>query len=184
MRWRDLKIFEPFLSTLPWLVSRIISSTCCLCEAEYCDTYWEPPKGVQRFSFQDLEKATGGFSKDHEIGAGGFGKVFYGNFPDGRTLAIKRASETGSQGISEFRNEVGACSNHLAVMIVYELNTSVTNAFYHRRGTFHENLCKDLSPRRGYRSSLHIFLSWCCAGLIAKQASSQELSALRGFLRG
>jgi len=79
----------------------------CFSEPDFSDVYWEPPKGVQRYTFQDLEKATGGFSKDHEIGAGGFGKVFYGNFPDGRTLAIKRASETGSQGIREFRNEVG-----------------------------------------------------------------------------
>jgi len=54
-----------------------------------------------------LEKATGVFSKDHEIGVGGFGKVFYGDIEDGRRLAIKRASETESQGISEFRNEVG-----------------------------------------------------------------------------
>jgi hypothetical protein len=78
-----------------------------LSEPDSSDVYWEPPKGVQRFTFQDLEKATGGFSKDHEIGEGGFGKVFYGTFPDGRLLAIKRASGTGSQGITEFRNEVG-----------------------------------------------------------------------------
>ncbi|KAG0632318.1 hypothetical protein M758_1G319400 [Ceratodon purpureus] len=74
--------------------------------SNFSDASWEPPKGVQRFTFQELEKATGGFSKDHEIGVGGFGKVFYGTFPDGRLLAIKRASETGSQGIIEFRNEV------------------------------------------------------------------------------
>lgn len=76
-------------------------------DPDFSEAYWEPPKGVHRFTFQDLEKATGGFSKDHEIGVGGFGKVFYGTFPDGRVLAIKRASETGSQGIVEFRNEVG-----------------------------------------------------------------------------
>lgn len=71
------------------------------------NAHWEAPKGVQRFTFRDLKNATNGFSKEHEIGAGGFGNVYYGSFSDGRTQAIKRASATGSQGITEFRNEVG-----------------------------------------------------------------------------
>ena len=32
-----------------------------------------------------------GFDKAHEIGVGGFGKVFIENFKNCRTLAIKRA---------------------------------------------------------------------------------------------
>lgn len=70
--------------------------------------HWDVPNGVQRFHYQDLEKATSGFSKENEIGSGGYGKVFVGTFADGKMLAIKRASATGSQGRAEFRNEVSA----------------------------------------------------------------------------
>lgn len=36
--------------------------------------------------------------------------MFVGTFADGKMLAIKRASATGSQGRAEFRNEVSATS--------------------------------------------------------------------------
>lgn len=58
------------------------------------------------FSLEDLAKATNGFDKDHEIGVGGFGKVFYGHLEDGKEVAIKRASLSSMQGSTEFRNEV------------------------------------------------------------------------------
>jgi len=67
------------------------------------------PNGVQRFSIIELINATNGFDKAHEIGEGGFGKVFVGNFPDGRILAIKRAapvSSTSGASNQQFRNEV------------------------------------------------------------------------------
>jgi len=72
------------------------------------DPNWQAPPGVQRFKLSELSNATGGFDKSHEIGIGGFGKVFVGNFKDGRTLAIKRASGlvSSNQGLAEFRNEV------------------------------------------------------------------------------
>jgi hypothetical protein len=69
----------------------------------------EVPKGVQRFTIDELVKATNGFGKSNEIGEGGFGKVFVGNFPDGRTFAIKRAApvnSTSQAGHEQFRNEV------------------------------------------------------------------------------
>lgn len=77
-----------------------------LCFADDSNVYWEAPQGVQKYTYQEVEKATAGFHKDHEIGLGAFGKVFIGTFEDGRTLAVKRASATGSQGLPEFRNEV------------------------------------------------------------------------------
>lgn len=58
----------------------------------------------------ELSKATGNFDKQHEIGAGGFGKVFYGTLADGKMVAIKRASTSGLQGQIEFRNEVNLLS--------------------------------------------------------------------------
>ena len=68
---------------------------------------WDAPKGVQRYTLDDLVRATNNFSKEHEIGSGGFGKVFYGNFPGNKKLAIKRAStSTSANGQTQFRNEV------------------------------------------------------------------------------
>jgi len=69
---------------------------------------WEVPGGVQHFTLEELKKATKGFARANEIGEGGFGKVFVGTFPGGRSLAIKRA---GAANLSEsdhgqFRNEV------------------------------------------------------------------------------
>lgn len=74
------------------------------------DYEWDVPKGVHRFTIAELVKATGNFDKQHEIGAGGFGKVFFGTLADGKTVAIKRASSTSFQGHVEFRNEVNLLS--------------------------------------------------------------------------
>ena len=51
-------------------------------------------------------KATKSFSKDCEIGEGGFGKVYVGHLDDNKQVAIKRASDVSFQGIKEFRNEI------------------------------------------------------------------------------
>lgn len=74
------------------------------------DEDWEVPEGVHRFTMAELSKATGHFNRDHEIGSGGFGKVFFGTLPDGKVVAIKRASTTSMQGQVEFRNEVNLLS--------------------------------------------------------------------------
>lgn len=76
----------------------------------HTDYEWDVPKGVHRFTIAELVKATGNFDKQHEIGAGGFGKVFFGTLADGKTVAIKRASSTSFQGHVEFRNEVNLLS--------------------------------------------------------------------------
>jgi len=86
------------------------------------DPNWQAPPGVQRFKLSELSSATGGFDKAHEIGVGGFGKVFIGNFKDGRTLAIKRASGlvSSNQGLAEFRNEVSVVP-HLSIFLLYTM---------------------------------------------------------------
>lgn len=61
---------------------------------------------MKRYTFLELSKATGNFSEAHEIGAGGFGKVYRGTLDDGKMVAIKRASALSVQGVHEFRNEV------------------------------------------------------------------------------
>lgn len=61
---------------------------------------------MKRYTFLELSKATDNFSEAHEIGAGGFGKVYRGIMDDGKMVAIKRASALSVQGVHEFRNEV------------------------------------------------------------------------------
>lgn len=120
---------------------------------------WETPKGVQRYSFQDLANATDGFHNAREIGSGAFGKVFVGTFPDGKTLAIKRASTVAfsAQSQKEFRNEVlllsrlhhknlvrleGFCDENRLQILVYE---------YMKNGNLHGHLF----TRKGAR-----YLDW------------------------
>ncbi|CAK9274611.1 unnamed protein product [Sphagnum jensenii] len=120
---------------------------------------WETPKGVQRYSFQDLANATDGFHNAREIGSGAFGKVFVGTFPDGKTLAIKRASTVAFSARSqkEFRNEVlllsrlhhknlvrleGFCDDNRLQILVYE---------YMKNGNLHGHLF----TRKGAR-----YLDW------------------------
>ncbi|XP_024516188.1 BRASSINOSTEROID INSENSITIVE 1-associated receptor kinase 1 [Selaginella moellendorffii] len=67
---------------------------------------WEVPQGIEMFSLDQISKATSGFSKECEVGCGGFGRVYRGNLEDGRTVAIKQASAKSKQGQREFRNEI------------------------------------------------------------------------------
>ena len=67
---------------------------------------WEVPHGVRRYTYKEIIKATKSFSKDCEIGEGGFGKVYLAHLDDNKQVAIKRASDVSFQGIKEFRNEI------------------------------------------------------------------------------
>jgi len=70
------------------------------------------PGSVQHFALEELKKATKGFGRANEIGEGGFGKVFLGTFPGGRTLAIKRAGAAANSP-GQFRNEVTSTLQYL-----------------------------------------------------------------------
>lgn len=50
-------------------------------------------KFVTRMSFEELEKATSGFSENHLVGNGMLGKVYKAILPNGWTLAIKKLNE-------------------------------------------------------------------------------------------
>ncbi|KAG0555018.1 hypothetical protein KC19_12G137300 [Ceratodon purpureus] len=71
---------------------------------------WTVPKDLDRFTLQELERATNNFSEEYFIGEGGFGKVYRGVLPDGKVVAIKCASNEGAQGQTEFRNELALLS--------------------------------------------------------------------------
>jgi len=63
-------------------------------------------KGVKGFTFAELAKATNDFSADHELGQGGYGKVYKGVLADGVIVAIKRAQEGSMQGSTQFYTEI------------------------------------------------------------------------------
>ncbi|XP_006655431.2 leucine-rich repeat receptor protein kinase HPCA1-like [Oryza brachyantha] len=103
-------------------------------------------KGARFFSFDELKICTNNFSDSHEIGSGGYGKVYRGILGDGTRVAIKRAEPGSMQGAVEFKNEIellsrvhhrnlvgliGFCYEQGEQMLVYE---------YISNGTLRENL--------------------------------------------
>ncbi|KAG7589413.1 Protein kinase domain [Arabidopsis suecica] len=62
------------------------------------------------FSYEELVKATNGFSQENLLGEGGFGCVYKGILPDGRVVAVKQLKIGGGQGDREFKAEVETLS--------------------------------------------------------------------------
>ncbi|XP_075090912.1 G-type lectin S-receptor-like serine/threonine-protein kinase At1g11300 [Nicotiana tabacum] len=58
------------------------------------------------YSFDMLANATDKFHLASKLGQGGFGPVYKGKFQDGQEIAVKRLSQSSSQGLEEFMNEV------------------------------------------------------------------------------
>ncbi|KAL5974922.1 hypothetical protein ACLOJK_031598 [Asimina triloba] len=92
-------------------------------------------KGARWFAYDDLKKSTNNFSETHEIGFGGYGRVYQGVLPGGQVVAIKRARQGSMQGGVEFKTEiellsrvhhknlvglVGFCFEQGEQMLVYE----------------------------------------------------------------
>lgn len=85
----------------------------------------EPVGGHSRpwFSYEELVKATDGFSSQNLLGEGGFGCVYKGFLADGREVAVKQLKIGGGQGEREFRAEVETISHvhhrHLVSLVGY-----------------------------------------------------------------
>uniref|UniRef100_A0A2P2IQ68 non-specific serine/threonine protein kinase n=1 Tax=Rhizophora mucronata TaxID=61149 RepID=A0A2P2IQ68_RHIMU len=75
------------------------------------------------FTYEELDKATNGFSSQNLLGEGGFGSVYYGCLPDGREVAVKQLNTGGGQGEREFKAEVEIISRihhrHLVSLVGY-----------------------------------------------------------------
>ncbi|CAM6095358.1 unnamed protein product [Calypogeia fissa] len=123
-----------------------------------CD-FWEAPPGVERFSLPDLARITQDFSDANVIGKGGFGKVYVGTLPDGKMVAIKRASTENQHEDEQFHNEVsllsrlhhrnlvkleGFCDDDGLQILVYE---------FMRNGNLHAHLLgkRTTTPLHWYR---------------------------------
>ncbi|OAE28799.1 hypothetical protein AXG93_3096s1130 [Marchantia polymorpha subsp. ruderalis] len=105
-------------------------------EDDELDGDWKTPVDVQSFSVEELCRITSGFSESQMIGFGGYGRVYSGELPDGRKVAVKLASAGSLQGSKQFRNEVnllsrlhhrnlvrleGYCNDKKYQALVYEL---------------------------------------------------------------
>uniref|UniRef100_A0A7N0U3J5 non-specific serine/threonine protein kinase n=1 Tax=Kalanchoe fedtschenkoi TaxID=63787 RepID=A0A7N0U3J5_KALFE len=61
---------------------------------------------LQRFSFRELQNATGNFNPKNILGQGGFGVVFKGCLPNKTMVAVKRLKDPSSTGERQFQTEV------------------------------------------------------------------------------
>lgn len=92
---------------------------CSVCN-NVAPKFGQPPR---KFTFAELEEATGKFSPDHYLAEGGFGFVYRGTLPDGQEIAVKQHKLASSQGDVEFCSEVEvlSCAQHrnLVTLIGY-----------------------------------------------------------------
>ncbi|KAL9364790.1 hypothetical protein Peur_042663 [Populus x canadensis] len=97
------------------------------------------------FAFEELVKATNGFSSQNLLGEGGFGTVYKGYLPDGRDVAVKQLKIGGGQGEREFKAEgeiisrihhrhlvslVGYCISETRRLLVYDYVPNNTLHFH------------------------------------------------------
>ncbi|KAI5082815.1 hypothetical protein GOP47_0002558 [Adiantum capillus-veneris] len=105
-----------------------------------------PPKlkGARLFALAELKRATHNFNKAHEIGVGGYGKVYKGTLPSGEQIAIKKAQARSHQGAAEFRNEIELLSRvhhkNLVCLVGFCFEERMLVYEYVPNGTLHEAL--------------------------------------------
>ncbi|PPS15825.1 hypothetical protein GOBAR_AA04747 [Gossypium barbadense] len=58
------------------------------------------------FDLGTIAATTNNFSSDNKLGQGGFGPVYKGVLLNGKEIAVKRLSNSSSQGLQEFKNEI------------------------------------------------------------------------------
>ncbi|KAK3017909.1 hypothetical protein RJ639_002785 [Escallonia herrerae] len=61
---------------------------------------------LKRFSFRELQRATGNFNSKNVLGHGGFGVVYKGYLPNRTVVAVKRLKDPNLSGEVQFQTEV------------------------------------------------------------------------------
>lgn len=77
----------------------------------------KPPR---LFTYEELERATRGFSEANFLAEGGYGSVHRGILPDGQVVAVKQHKLASTQGDREFCSEVQvlSCAQHRNVVML------------------------------------------------------------------
>ncbi|KAH7427551.1 hypothetical protein KP509_10G048900 [Ceratopteris richardii] len=114
-------------------------------------------KGARFFTLAEIKKITNNFSKAHEVGVGGFGKVYRATLPSGEHVAIKRSDAGSQQGATEFKNEIELLSRvhhkNLVNLVGFCLEEQILIYEYLPNGTIRDSLSGKTSilmdwPRR------------------------------------
>ncbi|CAN7073761.1 unnamed protein product [Brassica oleracea var. botrytis] len=100
-------------------------------DSNYSDNAVHPPPspglvlGIYQgtFTYEELARATNGFSEATWLGQGGFGYVHRGILRNGKEIAVKQLKSGSAQGEREFQAEVGIISRvhhrHLVALVGY-----------------------------------------------------------------
>ncbi|VVA98612.1 unnamed protein product [Arabis nemorensis] len=116
-------------SALPRPPAFIRSNSSCDSDSTYSDHPVLPPPsprlGINQntFTYEELSRATNGFSEANLLGQGGFGYVFKGTLSNGKDIAVKQLKAGSAQGEREFQAEVEIISRvhhkHLVTLVGY-----------------------------------------------------------------
>ncbi|KAK8513882.1 hypothetical protein V6N13_005070 [Hibiscus sabdariffa] len=89
---------------------------CSFCQHK-APVFGKPPR---RFSYEELEEATGGFAEVNFLAEGGFGVVYRGILRDGQFVAVKLLKFVGCQADIDFCKEVQvlSCAQHRNVVLL------------------------------------------------------------------
>lgn len=108
------------------------------------------------FSYEELARATDGFTDANLLGQGGFGYVHRGVLPNGKEVAVKQLKAGSGQGEREFQAEVeiisrvhhkhlvslvGYCITGAHRLLVYEFVPNNTLEFHLHGMFFHQVIC-------------------------------------------
>ncbi|KAJ0972435.1 hypothetical protein J5N97_020394 [Dioscorea zingiberensis] len=92
---------------------------CSVCK-HAAPMFGKPPR---KFSYEEMAKATNGFSSGNYLSEGGFGPVYRGVLEDGQVVAVKKHRKVSAQGAAEFCSEVEvlSCAQHrnLVMLVGY-----------------------------------------------------------------
>ncbi|KAI3407487.1 uncharacterized protein J3R85_020968 [Psidium guajava] len=136
---------------------------------------------ARTFTYEELERATGGFKEESQVGKGSFSCVFKGILKNGTVVAVKRAimSSDKHKNSKEFRTELDLLSRlnhaHLLNLLGYceEGGERLLVYEYMAHGSLHQHL-------HGKNKALKERLDWVRRVTIAVQAA-RGIEYLHGY---